>query len=142
MTILEDRVAKLEKSNRQLRAGLVLAILVAGVCCFAAAKRGDEIQDAVRAKKFELCDANGMVRGTWDTNAQSPDAFSTLQMTSPSGNATFKLQLLSTQASWTMEAGEDKAQLPSICGAEVDNRGARVFSRVRDKWFSSDDHAR
>lgn len=66
---LEERLMRLELQNRQLRRLVLLTGLFIAAPLVLAATALDS--DVLRARRFELVDENGAVRGTWECVKQS-----------------------------------------------------------------------
>jgi hypothetical protein len=62
---LNARVEKLEKQNHRMKAmGIVVAVIVAAI--FVGGQ--DKTNKVIQANEFQLIDASGNVRGTWETS--------------------------------------------------------------------------
>lgn len=64
MTI-EDRLAKLERSNRHLRFSLIAVVALAAAGFIAGAAMMPAIGPNIRTRKIEIVDAGGRVRSVW-----------------------------------------------------------------------------
>ena len=75
MTILEQRVEKLERENRRMKKTGLVAIVVALVLTAGAAnntKQDADIFDVVRAREFCLYDSDDKMRGFWAMEKDGP----------------------------------------------------------------------